>query len=158
MAGEMFRKLAGIDIVHVPYKGTTTALPDLMSGRVSMIFDGGAFLSFVQPGKLRIFAVTSTERLESAPTVPTMAEAGVPGYEMDFWFGIVAPAGTPRPIVERLARDIDQTVRTPSFKERLRAFGNVRISTTSPQAMGEIIKRDIGRWDTLLKDAGVTAQ
>ncbi len=159
LAGEMFRRLARIDILHVPYKGTTTALPDLLTGRVSMIFDGGAFLPQVQAGKARVLAVTSAERLESLPEVPTMAEAGVPGYEIDFWFGIVAPAGTPKPIVDRLAREIaDVVVKDQAFKERLRAYGNVRLVSNTPAQFSELIRQDIQKWDKLLKDSGVAPQ
>ena len=158
LAGEMFKKLAGIDILHVPYKGTTTALPDLLSGRVSMIFDGGAFLPQVQAGKARLLAVTSARRLESMPEVPTMAEAGVPGYEVSFWFGIVAPGGTPKPVIDRLAREIAEIVRLPAFKERLVAYGNVQLATNEPEAFAELIKQDIVRWNRVLKEAGVVPQ
>ncbi len=158
LAGEMFKNLAGIDILHVPYKGTTTAMPDLLSGRVSMIFDGGAFLPQVQAGKARLLAVTGARRLESLPDVPTMAEAGVPGYEVSFWFGIVSAAGTPRPVVDRLSREIAEIVKMPAFKERLAAFPNVQLATNTPDEFAALIKQDIGRWDRILKDAGVAPQ
>ncbi|HMN81275.1 MAG TPA: tripartite tricarboxylate transporter substrate binding protein [Burkholderiaceae bacterium] len=158
LAGEMFRRIAAIDILHVPYKGTTTALPDLLSGQVSMIFDGGAFLPQVQAGKAKLLAVTSTSRLESAPDVPTMAEAGLPGYEVDFWFGIVAPAGTPRPVVDRLAGEIATIVRTRSFTDRLSAYGNMRPFTNTPDRFAALIKEDIRKWDQILKDSGVEPQ
>ena len=158
IAGEVFKTMAGIDILHVPYKGTTTALPDLVSGRVSMIFDGGAFLPQVQGGKVRLLAVTSPKRLDSMPEVPTMAEAGVPGYDLSFWFGIAAPAGTPRPIVERLAREINEITRQPAFRERMASFNNVQLATSSPDQLAEQIKGDIVLWQKLLKDAGVAPQ
>jgi tripartite-type tricarboxylate transporter receptor subunit TctC len=158
LAGEMFKNLAGIQILHVPYKGTTTALPDLMSGRVSMMFDGGAFLPQVQAGKVRLLAVTSTKRLDSLPDVPTMAEAGVPGYEVVFWFGVVAPAGTPRPIVDRLSREVNEIVKMPSFKERLSGFGNIQLASNTPEAFSELIRSDIRAWSKVLKDAGVEPQ
>jgi tripartite-type tricarboxylate transporter receptor subunit TctC len=158
LAGEMFKNLAGIQILHVPYKGTTTALPDLMSGRVSMMFDGGAFLPQVQAGKVRLLAVTSTKRLDSLPDVPTMAEAGVPGYEVVFWFGVVAPAGTPRPVVDRLSKEVNEIVRMPSFKERLSGFGNIQLASNTPDAFSELIRNDIRAWSKVLKDAGVEPQ
>jgi tripartite-type tricarboxylate transporter receptor subunit TctC len=158
IAGEQFKSLAGIDILHVPYKGTTTALPDLMAGRVSMIFDGGAFLPQAKEGRVRLLAVTSAKRLDSMPEVPTMAEAGVPGYELDFWFGIVAPAGTPKPAIERLSREINEIEKTPAFRERMSAFGNVQLETSSPEAMAETIKRDIALWQKLLRDYKVEPQ
>ncbi len=158
IAGEVFKTMAGIDILHVPYKGTTTALPDLVSGRVSMIFDGGAFLPQVQGGKVRLLAVTSPKRLDSMPEVPTMAEAGVPGYDLSFWFGIAAPAGTPRPIVDRLSREINEITRQPAFRERMASFNNVQLATSSPDQLAEQIKGDIVLWQKLLKDAGVAPQ
>lgn len=158
LAGEMFKNLAGIDILHVPYKGTTTALPDLMSGRVSMMFDGGAFLPQVQAGKVRLLAVTSTKRLDSLPDVPTMAEAGVPGYEVVFWFGVAAPAGTPKPVVERLSKEVNEIVKSPAFREKLSGFGNIQFASNTPEAFAELIKSDIRSWNKVLRDAGVEPQ
>ena len=158
LAGEMLKNLAGIDIVHVPYKGTTTALPDLMSGRVSMMFDGGAFLQQAQAGKVRLLAVTGTKRLESLPEVPTMAEAGVPGYEVVFWFGVVAPAGTPKPVVDRLAKEIAEIEKQAPFRERLASFGNIQLGTNTPEAFSELIRNDIQKWNKILKDSGVAPQ
>ncbi len=158
LAGEMFKSLAGIEILHVPYKGTTTALPDLVSGRVSMIFDGGAFLPQVQAGKVRLLAVTSSKRLESLPDVPTMAEAGVPGYEVVFWFGVVAPGGTPKAVVDRLSKEVNEIVRLPAFRDKLAGFGNIQFATNTPEAFAELIKSDIRFWDKVLKDAKVAPQ
>ena len=158
IAGETFKSMAGIDILHVPYKGTTTALPDLVSGRVSMIFDGGAFLPQVQAGKVKLLAVTSLRRLDSMPEVPTLAEAGVPGYDLSFWFGVVTPGGTPRPIVDKLSRDINEITKTPAFRERMASFNNMQLMTGTPEQMGEQIKGDIVLWQKLLKDAGVEPQ
>jgi tripartite-type tricarboxylate transporter receptor subunit TctC len=158
IAGEQFKKLAGIDVLHVPYKGTTTALPDLMSGRVSMIFDGGAFLPQAKEGRVRLLAVTSAKRLDAMQEVPTMAEAGVPGYELDFWFGIVAPAETPKPIVERLSREIGEIEKQAAFRERMSAFSNVQLETSSPEAMAATIKRDIAIWQKLLSEYKVDPQ
>ncbi len=158
LAGEMFKSLAGIEILHVPYKGTTTALPDLMSGRVSLMFDGGAFLPQVQAGKVKLLAVTSAKRLDSLPDVPTMAEAGVTGYEVVFWFGVVAPGGTPRPVVERLSKDVNEIVKSPAFREKLSGFGNIQFATNTPDTFSELIKSDIRFWDKVLKDAKVEPQ
>jgi len=158
IAGETFKNMAGIDILHVPYKGTTTALPDLISGRVSMIFDGGAFLPQVQAGKVKLLAVTSPKRLDSMPDVPTLAEAGVPGYDLSFWFGVVAPGGTPRPIVDKLSRDLNEITKTQAFRERMASFNNMQLMTGTPEQMGEQIKGDILLWQKLLKDAGVEPQ
>jgi tripartite-type tricarboxylate transporter receptor subunit TctC len=158
LAGEMFKNLAGIEILHVPYKGTTTALPDLMDGRVSMMFDGGAFLPQVQAGKVRLLAVTSSRRLESLPSVPTMAEAGVPGYEVVFWFGVAAPGGTPKPVVDRLSREINEIVKLPAFREKLSGFGNIQYATNTPEAFSELIRTDIQFWNRVLREAKVEPQ
>jgi tripartite-type tricarboxylate transporter receptor subunit TctC len=154
LAGELFRTMAGIDIVHVPYKGTTTALPDLMAGRVNMIFDGGAMFGQAQAGKVRLLATTGAQRLESLPDLPTMAEAGVPGYEVVIWFGLVAPAGTPRPIVDRLAAEIAGIAKQPSFKQRFAGTGIEPVSNT-PEAFAELIRRDTVKWTKVLRDAGI---
>jgi len=157
LAGEMFKTMAGIDIVHVPYKGTTTAYPDLISGRVQMIFDGGAFLSQAKAGKVRMLAVTSSRRVGFLPDVPSMAEAGVPGYDLVIWFGVVAPAGTPRPVVDRLSREIAEIVALPAFKERFAQSGMELVSNT-PEAFGRLIRNDIQKWTRLLREAGVQPQ
>jgi len=158
IAGEVFKNMAGIDILHVPYKGTTTAMPDLISGRVSMIFDGGAFLPQVQAGKVRLLAVTSPRRLDSLPDVPTLSESGLPGYDLVFWFGVVAPGGTPKAIVERLSRDINEITKVPAFREKMAGFNNVQLTTNSPEQFSDQIRGDLGVWEKLLKEAGVEPQ
>lgn len=157
LSGELFKSLAGIEVAHIPYKGTTTAFPDLMTGRVSMMFDGGALLPQAREGKVKMLAVTSAKRLPGMPDVPTMAESGVTGYEMDFWFGIVAPAGTPAPIAERLAREMSEIQKQPAFLQRMANFP-IQYETTTPQQMGEIIKKDIVLWQKYLRDYKVEPQ
>lgn len=157
LSGELFKSLAGIDIAHVPYKGTTTAVPDLMTGRVSMMFDGGALLPQAREGKVKMLAATSANRLPSMPELPTMAEAGVPGYEMDFWFGIVAPAGTPAAIVGRLSKEIAEVEKQPVFRQRLSVFP-VQYQTSTPQQMADILKQDIVIWQKYLRDYKVEPQ
>jgi tripartite-type tricarboxylate transporter receptor subunit TctC len=157
LAGEFFKITAGIDLLHVPFKGTTTALPDIMQGRVDMIFDGGAFLTHAAAGKLRLLAVTSPDRISSLPQTPTMAEAGVPGYDVVIWFGVVAPAGTPKPIVDRLAKEIGEIVKEPAFRERFISTGVEPVSNT-PDAFVQLIKKDTQKWTRLLRDAGVEPQ
>jgi tripartite-type tricarboxylate transporter receptor subunit TctC len=154
LAAEIFKTMAGINLTHDPYKGTTVALPDIMQGRVHMMFDGGAFLPQVKAGKVRLLAVTSSKRLESLPDVPTMSEAGVPGYEVTIWFAVMAPAGTPRPIVDRLSQEINGIVRGNAFKARFADAGIIPVGST-PEELAEQIKRDIQRWPKVLRDAGV---
>jgi tripartite-type tricarboxylate transporter receptor subunit TctC len=158
LSGELFKTLAGIDLVHVPYKGTTTAVPDLMTGRVSMMFDGGALLPQAKEGKVKMLAVTSLKRLATMPELPTMADAGVPGYEMDFWFGIVAPAGTPAAIVERLAQEIAEVEKQPGFRTRLTSFNQIQFDTSTPAAMAEEMKKDLAYWSRLLREYKVEPQ
>jgi len=157
LSGELFKTLAGIDVAHIPYKGTTTVFPDLMTGRVSMMFDGGALLPQAREGKVKMLAVTSAQRLPSMPDLPTMAEAGVPGYEMDFWFGIAAPAGTPAPIVERLAHEIADIEKQPAFRQRMSTFP-IQYETSTPKQMADILKKDIGLWQKYLRDYKVEPQ
>ena len=157
LAGEMFKKMAGIEIVHVPYKGTTTAYPDLVSGRVHMIFDGGAFLAQAKAGKVRMLAVTSSRRVGFLPDVPSMAEAGVPGYDLVIWFGVVAPAGTPGPVIDRLSREVAEIIALPAFKERFAQSG-MELASNTPEAFGRLIRSDIQKWSRLLRDAGVVPQ
>ncbi|MDB5727756.1 MAG: uncharacterized protein JWQ00_961 [Noviherbaspirillum sp.] len=154
---ELFKTTAGIDLLHVPFKGTTTALPDLMQGRVDMIFDGGAFLPHAATGKLRLLAVSSPQRISSVPDVPTMAEAGVPGYDIVIWFGIVTPAGTPRPIVDRLSKEIAGIVKEPAFRERFVTTG-VEPASNTPEAFAEMIKKETVKWTTLLRQSNVEPQ
>ncbi len=157
LAAEIFKTMAGIELQHVPYKGTTVALPDIMSGRVHMMFDGGAFLPQVRAGKVRLLAVTSSRRLESLPDIPTLSEAGVPGYEVTIWFGVVSPAPTPRPIVERLSREIATIVKQPSFRAKFLEGGIIPVSST-PEELATTIKNDIQRWPKVLRDAGVNPE
>lgn len=158
LSGELFKTLGGLEIQHVPYKGTTTAFPDLMTGRVSMMFDGGALLPQAREGKVKMLAVTSAKRLATMPELPTMAESGVPGYEVDFWFGIAAPAGTPAPIVERLAREIAEVEKQPGFRTRLSSFSQLHLETSTPAAMAEVLKKDLAYWAKLLRDYKVEPQ
>jgi tripartite-type tricarboxylate transporter receptor subunit TctC len=151
LSGELFKTLANIDVAHIPYKGTTTAVPDLLSGRVSMMFDGGALLPQAREGKVKMMAVTSARRVPSLPDIPTMIEAGVPGYVMDFWFGIVAPAGTPQAIVERLSREIAAVEKEPGLRDRLAAFP-VQYETSTPRQMAETLRQDTVTWQKYLRD------
>ena len=157
LAGELFKRMAGINIVHVPYKGSSKVLPDLVGGRVQMVFDGGTFLTQVKAGKLRLLAVSSSKRVESVPDAPTMAEAGIPGYDVEIWFGVVAPAGTPKPVVDRLSREIGEVVKQPDFKKRFVESG-VEPAANTPEVFAELIARDTRKWVELVKDLGVRQQ
>ena len=155
LAGELFKSMAGVDMTHNPYKGSAPALADVIGGQVSMIFDVGvSALPQVRAGKLRALAITAGRRSEGTPEYPTIAEAGVPGYEASIWFGIVAPAGTPAPLVARLSREIAQIVRTPAIRERFVPLGLDLIGGT-PEEFAATIRSEIPKWARVLQDARV---
>ncbi len=154
LAGAMFQSLAGLDLLHVPYKGPAAALPDLEQGRVTMIFNSGAYLSSVKSGALRALATTGAQRVASLPDIPTMSEAGVPGYQVVIWFGLVAPAGMPKQIAGFLNREISEIVNDRSFKEPFLAAG-IETGVSSPEAFAELIRTDIPRWEAALRSAKI---
>ena len=131
LAGELLKMMSGIDIVHVPYRGTGPAHTDLMGGRVTTFFAAMAgTLQHVQTGRLRALAVTTLKRWPGAKDVPTMSEAGLPGFEVNSWSGLLAPAGTPREIITRLNAEVARIVRTPETRERFYSFGAEPIDNT----------------------------
>jgi tripartite-type tricarboxylate transporter receptor subunit TctC len=155
--GELFKTLAGVDILHVPYKGAAPLLPELLGGQIMMNFstavDG---LNQVRAGKLRALAVTSLKRLSVMPDVPTMDEAGLKGYEVSNWNAIYAPAKTPRAIVDRLQRDIARAMDTPEIKERVAAQGNIIVNNT-PDEFAAFVKAEAAKWSKVIKDANIKA-
>jgi tripartite-type tricarboxylate transporter receptor subunit TctC len=157
LAGEMLRMMAAIDIVHVPYKGASPVLTDLLGGQVEMAFIGpSAAVPHIQSGKLRAIAVTTLKPASAFPSLPTVA-ATLPGFEMNTWYGLEAPAGTPTPIVERLQKEIAAILKRPEIAERLRGAG-LEPEGTTPAEHALQIRDDVGRWRKLVRDAGVTAE
>jgi tripartite-type tricarboxylate transporter receptor subunit TctC len=157
LSGELFKILAGVNMVHVPFKGAPGAVIAVMSGEVQLAFPNlPPALPQVRAGKLKAIAVTTTERFAAVPQVPTVAESGVPGYEARAWFGVLAPAGTPRPIVTRLNAEIVKIVRTPQMRERMLADGAEAIGST-PEAFAAVIKTDIAKWAKVIKASGAKA-
>jgi tripartite-type tricarboxylate transporter receptor subunit TctC len=155
LAGEMLRTRAKVDIVHVPYKGSSPAIADLLGGQVDMMFEGGvSSLPHVKSGKLRALATTGRERTEAMPELPTMAESGVADFDITVWFGLVAPAGTPRPIIERLNREVGEVLRTRELKEKFAAAG-IDITPSSPEELGERIRADLPYYTRLMQEAGI---
>lgn len=153
LSGEMLRQVAGIDIVHAPYKGGAPAAADLMAGHVPIMFEMGySALPSINAGKIRALAVTSAQRLTVLPDVPTMAEAGVPGFESYNWQGIVAPARTPAPIVERLNHDINTILARPDQRDSILSTGS-QVGGGTPQAFGEFIRREIVQWGRVVREA-----
>lgn len=158
LAGEMFKSMAGVEMLHIPYKGSAPAVTDLISGQITAMFDAGtSSLPQVRGGKLRILAATSAQRPSGTPDIPTIAEAGVPGYDASLWFAIVAPAATPRPIIQRLSTEINEILKQPALRERYKASG-VELSGSTPEELAAKIQTDLVRWTELQKKAGVVPQ
>jgi tripartite-type tricarboxylate transporter receptor subunit TctC len=156
LAMAMFQSMTGIDAIHVPYKGSAPALTDLMGGQIAMMFDNTA-LNHVKSGKIRALAVTTRQRLSVMPDVPTLQEAGVPGYELAAWQGVIAPAGTPRPVVDRLNAEIVKLLQLPDVQARLTADGG-QIITSTPDQFASYIKSEIGRFAKVVKDSGAKVE
>jgi tripartite-type tricarboxylate transporter receptor subunit TctC len=155
LAGEMFRTQAKVDILHVPYKGSSPAMTDLLGGQVDMMFEGGvSSLPHVRSGKLRALATTGRKRTEAMSDLPTMIEAGVPDFDITVWFGLVGPAKTPRPILERLNREVGEILRTPALKEKFAAAG-IEITPSTPEELGERIRSDLPYWRKVMREAGI---
>ena len=155
LSGELFKAMTGTDIVHVPYKGSGPAVTDLLGGQVQMMFDNmPSSLPHVKAGKLRALGVTSAKRSPALPEVPTIAEAGVPGYDATSWFGILAPAGTPEPVVTRLQGAIVQALGEPEMRQRMADLGAEPVGDT-PAEFGQFIAAEIAKWAKVVNDAGV---
>jgi len=155
VAGETLKHWAEINMLHVPYKSSPPALQDLVAGRVSMMFvDLTAGMPHVQSGALRALAVTRLQRSSLFPELPTMDEAGVTGFDLDSWAGIVAPAGVPQEVVTRLNTELRKVIDSPEVKKMLRNVGFEAFSS-SPQELDETIKVQIGKWGKMVKDAGI---
>ena len=157
LAGEMFKSATGTDLVHVPYKGTPAAHTDLLSGQISLMWDNiVAVTPHIRSGKLRPIAVTSAQRATSLPDVPTMAEAGLAGFEAVSWIGALVPVGTPKPIVDRIHADLVAVLRMPDVQEKLAASGAVLVGNTQEQ-FAEWNRREIAKWSKAVKDSGARA-
>lgn len=154
-SGELFKSMAGLDMVHVPYKGSTLAHPDLTSGRVSLMFDTVAAIGpQVKANKVRALAVTTTKRSAIAPQVPTMAEAGLQGYDTSTWGGVLAPAGTPRAVIDKLNAAINQALSAPDVRQRLLAAG-IEPEGGSPARFAGFIQTEMTKWAAVARNAGI---
>ncbi len=154
---ELFKIMAGVDIVHVPYKGGAPAMQDLLGGREQMMFNNLVeTLPHVKAGKLRALAVATATRSPAMPELPTVAESGLPGYEVSLWYGVVAPAGVPQAIVEKLNEAVHQMKQTPEVKARLAQLGADPIDY-KPAEFGAVIKRKLEKWGKVVKQAGIRA-
>ena len=157
MAGEMLKVMARVDIVHVPYKGNAAALNDLLGGRVHLFFSNLATpMAHARSGKLRVIAVSTAKRSQHAPDVPTIAESGVPGYDVTNWIGFLAPAATPRAVVQRLNRDIVAILDAEPLRERFRAQGIDLVSSTSDE-FATFIRAEYSKWRRVVRESGASA-
>jgi tripartite-type tricarboxylate transporter receptor subunit TctC len=155
IAGELLKNLAGVDIIHVPYRGAI--FTDVIGGRVTIALqNAGSVLQTVREGKLRGLAVTSLERSPNMPDLPTISESGIPGFEAISWFAILAPAGTPAPIVSKVYQETLKVTAQPSMRARFAQLGLDTVGK-SPDELAAVIKSDIDKWARVIKDAGITA-
>ena len=156
IAGEVFKHTTGINLTHVPYKGAGLSVQDLIAGQVKVSFDTtAAVMPFVKAGKLRTLATAATKRLASLPEVPTVAEAGVPGYTMSSWYGVFAPAGTPAAIVRTIHAEVNRTQDMPDVKNTMDQLGADDMRMASPEAFAIMVKADLVRFANVVKAAGI---
>jgi tripartite-type tricarboxylate transporter receptor subunit TctC len=154
IAGEMFKRAARIDVVHVPYKGAAPALTDLLGGQLDFMFDPGIGLGHVRAGKLRLLAVGSPKRSPLFPDVPTVAEAGMAGFDADSWFGFYAPAGVPADILGRLNRELNRALQTPPVRDRILAIGGEPVAMSAAE-FAEVQRKDRERFGAVVREAGI---
>jgi tripartite-type tricarboxylate transporter receptor subunit TctC len=146
MSGELLKSMTGTDLLHVPYKGGGPMLIDLMGGQIQLGFDNlPSSMPHIKAGKIRPIAVTTTERWPQAPEIPTIAESGVPGYEVSAWFGLLAPAGTPRPIVDRLQKAVAEILKMPQVNAQLLELGAKPVGNT-PEQFAAMIEAELQKW------------
>jgi len=158
LSGEMFKTMAGIDIVHIPFKGSPGAVLAVIAGQIAMAMPNiPPALPHVKTGKLKALAVTTAKRAAAVPGLPTVAESGLPGYEATAWFGVLAPAGTPRDIIDRLNGVIVKSLRAAEMQQRLQADGAEAAGGT-PEDFAAVIRRDIAKWAVVVKKSGARAE
>ncbi len=155
LSGELFNSMAGVKMQHVPYKGSGPALNDVIGNQVPIMFDNLPSSSgHIKAGTLKALAVTTAQRAPSFPNVPTMAEAGIPGYETYTWNALFAPAGTPKPVIDRLNKAANAALAAPAVAERMKEFSATIVAST-PEALGEHVKAEVAKWGPVVKAANV---
>ncbi len=158
LSGELLNLLGKIGMVHVPYKGGGPAMGDLVSGQISVLFpDITTAEPYVKVGKLRLLGVTSAARSRMMPSIPTIEEGGVPGYEVSTWYGLFAPAGTPREPVSRISSDVEVLMRTPALAARLESLG-ADATPLGPESFAEFVRKDFAKWTSVVKAANVKSE
>jgi len=154
LAGELLKTMAQIDIVHVPYKGVVQGVTDVVAGQVDMTFDLATVEPHIRTGKLRPIAVANARRSSAFPQVPTIAEAGVPGYEVSAWYGLFAPAGTPPATIQRLQAEVVRALKDPALLERLGKLGAEPVGST-PEELQRFVRSEYGKWGQVVRQAGI---
>jgi tripartite-type tricarboxylate transporter receptor subunit TctC len=155
LAAELFKRTAGLELTHVPYRGAGPAMNDLIPGRVDLLFSGGATLQYAKQGQIRVLGVTGAQRAPEATDVPTIAEAALPGFEVSSWFALFVPAKTPSDIVKKLNADVAGALAEPSVKARLEKL-SYEVHSTSPQELGAIFKAEMAKWAPVIRDTGLS--
>ena len=154
LESELFNSVAGVKMAHIPYKGSAPALTDLVGGQLQVMFDAYASSGpFIKDGRVRLLAVTTAQRSKSLPDTPTVSESGLPGYEAMPWLGLVAPAGTPAPVVNRLYTELNDILKEPEVQERFRSLG-LDIIGSKPEDFSAFLKKDIVKWAQVIKESG----
>jgi tripartite-type tricarboxylate transporter receptor subunit TctC len=156
LSDELFKRMAGIEMLHVPYRGAGPAFNDLVPGRVDVMFNNiGAVLPLIQGGKLRGLAVTTAKRMPAVPHLPPIAEAGVPGFDVSSWYALFAPAKTPPEIIRKMHADTVAALKDPATKERLEQLGVLVVGST-PEQLAAFLKAEIDKWAPVIKEAGIS--
>jgi tripartite-type tricarboxylate transporter receptor subunit TctC len=154
LAEMLFLQMAGLQMTHVPYRGASPAFTDLIPGRVDCYFGSGTLLSYARSGQVRVLATTGAKRDAAAPDVPTIAEAGVPGYDVTAWQALFVPAKTPPAIVRKISADTNTALADPAIKDKLAQTGYVA-EGSSPEEMGQLLKSEIAKWSAVIKSVGI---
>ena len=157
LAAELFKRLAQVDLTHIPYKGSAPSMQDVMGGQVSVTFDSQIqALPFIKDGRLRALGVLGRTRSQQLPDVPTVAEAGVPGYALTNWFGLVAPAGTPKDILDRIHTEVTRILGTAELRNRI-ADMSATVAGNTPEQFGATIRADAAKWARVIRETGMRA-
>jgi tripartite-type tricarboxylate transporter receptor subunit TctC len=157
LSAELFKSMAGVDLLHVPYKGTGQAVTDLVAGHVNLMFaPAQTVMPYVREGRLRALALTGSKRSETLPELPTVAESGLPGYEAVGWFGLLAPAATPQAIVAKISADANRVLAEREVREKMLGLG-ADPSGDTPEEFARFIRNDQAKWSKLMKEAGIAA-
>lgn len=158
LSAELFKAMAGVNLLHVPYKGTGQAVTDLLAGHVNLMFaPAQTVMPYVQAGRLRALAVTGAKRSETLPNLPTVAESGLPGYAAVGWFGLLAPAATPKAVVARASADVNRVLALREVRERILALGS-EVSGNTPDEFARFIREDQAKWAKLMREQGIKTE